>query len=92
MQLVLISLDVIVDGNVVYEADWFPIQNFGNAAERLGTGIETDGITTLVLNTSAYFFKKTVDLIDFKVLFFGLLKDLFSSWHNEWINVSYWCG
>ncbi|KAG5040524.1 hypothetical protein JHK82_012647 [Glycine max] len=37
-----------------------------HAAERLGTGIETDGITTLVLNTSAYFFKKTVDLIDFK--------------------------
>ena len=55
------------------------ILNSGNAAERLGRGIETDGITTPVVNTSAYFFKKTVDLIDFKVLFFGLLKDLFSS-------------
>ncbi|KAG4922681.1 hypothetical protein JHK82_051657 [Glycine max] len=37
-----------------------------HAAERLGRGIETDGITTPVLNTSAYFFKKTADLIDFK--------------------------
>ncbi|KAG4388779.1 hypothetical protein GLYMA_09G235400v4 [Glycine max] len=37
-----------------------------HAAERLGRGIETDGITTPVVNTSAYFFKKTADLIDFK--------------------------
>jgi hypothetical protein len=29
----------------------------------------TDGITTPVVNTSAYFFKKTADLIDFKVFF-----------------------
>jgi cystathionine gamma-synthase len=40
------------------------------AAERLGRGIVTDGITTPVVNTSAYFFKKTADLIDFKVFFF----------------------
>jgi hypothetical protein len=45
------------------------------AAERLGRGIVTDGITTPVVNTSAYFFKKTADLIDFKVFFFlGLLQ------------------
>ncbi|XP_014498014.1 cystathionine gamma-synthase 1, chloroplastic [Vigna radiata var. radiata] len=37
-----------------------------HAAERLGRGIVTDGITTPVVNTSAYFFKKTADLIDFK--------------------------
>jgi hypothetical protein len=35
--------------------------------ERLGRGIVTDAITTPVVNTSAYFFKKTADLIDFKV-------------------------
>ncbi|KAK6129268.1 hypothetical protein DH2020_036977 [Rehmannia glutinosa] len=34
--------------------------------ERLGRGIVTDAITTPVVNTSAYFFKKTADLIDFK--------------------------
>jgi len=39
------------------------------AAERLGRAIVTDGITTPVVNTSAYFFKKTADLIDFKVYF-----------------------
>ncbi|KAF7803011.1 cystathionine gamma-synthase 1, chloroplastic [Senna tora] len=37
-----------------------------HAAERLGRGILTDAITTPVVNTSAYFFKKTADLIDFK--------------------------
>ncbi|XP_061365896.1 cystathionine gamma-synthase 1, chloroplastic-like [Gastrolobium bilobum] len=37
-----------------------------HAAERLGRGIVTDGITTPVVNTSAYFFDKTADLIDFK--------------------------
>ncbi|KAJ7974376.1 cystathionine gamma-synthase, chloroplastic-like [Quillaja saponaria] len=37
-----------------------------HAAERLGRGIATDAITTPVVNTSAYFFKKTADLIDFK--------------------------
>ncbi|XP_027353512.1 cystathionine gamma-synthase 1, chloroplastic [Abrus precatorius] len=37
-----------------------------HAAERLGRGIVTDAITTPVVNTSAYFFKKTADLIDFK--------------------------
>ncbi|KAK6152594.1 hypothetical protein DH2020_012233 [Rehmannia glutinosa] len=36
------------------------------ARERLGGGIVTDAITTPVVNTSAYFFKKTADLIDFK--------------------------
>ncbi|XP_010258325.1 PREDICTED: cystathionine gamma-synthase 1, chloroplastic [Nelumbo nucifera] len=37
-----------------------------HAGERLGRGIVTDAITTPVVNTSAYFFKKTDDLIDFK--------------------------
>ncbi|CAK9186065.1 unnamed protein product [Ilex paraguariensis] len=37
-----------------------------HAGERLGRGIDTDAITTPVVNTSAYFFKKTADLIDFK--------------------------
>lgn len=34
----------------------------------MGRGIATDAITTPVVNTSAYFFKKTQELIDFKVL------------------------
>ncbi|KAK7813550.1 cystathionine gamma-synthase 1, partial [Quercus suber] len=34
--------------------------------ERFGRGIVTDAITTPVVNTSAYFFKKTSELIDFK--------------------------
>lgn len=38
-----------------------------NAGERLGRGIVTDAITTPVVNTSAYFFKKTAELIDYKV-------------------------
>ncbi|PWA80091.1 pyridoxal phosphate (PLP)-dependent transferases superfamily protein [Artemisia annua] len=37
-----------------------------HAGERLGRGIVTDAITTPVVNTSAYFFKKTADLLDFK--------------------------
>ncbi|WOH10238.1 hypothetical protein DCAR_0729704 [Daucus carota subsp. sativus] len=37
-----------------------------HAGERLGRGIVTDAITTPVVNTSAYFFKKTSDLLDFK--------------------------
>lgn len=37
-----------------------------HAGERLGRGIVTDAITTPVVNTSAYFFKKTSELIDFK--------------------------
>ncbi|XP_058736385.1 cystathionine gamma-synthase 1, chloroplastic [Vicia villosa] len=37
-----------------------------HAAERLGRAIVTDAITTPVVNTSAYFFKKTADLIDYK--------------------------
>lgn len=41
--------------------------NFVCAGERLGRGIVTDAITTPVVNTSAYFFKKTAELIDFKV-------------------------
>ncbi|RVW30475.1 Cystathionine gamma-synthase 1, chloroplastic [Vitis vinifera] len=36
------------------------------SGERLGRGIVTDAITTPVVNTSAYFFKKTAELIDFK--------------------------
>lgn len=35
--------------------------------ERLGRAIVTDAITTPVVNTSAYTFKKTSDLLDFKV-------------------------
>lgn len=38
-----------------------------SSGERLGRGIVTDAITTPVVNTSAYFFNKTSDLIDFKV-------------------------
>ncbi|VVA96112.1 unnamed protein product [Arabis nemorensis] len=37
-----------------------------HAGERLGRGIVTDAITTPVVNTSAYHFKKTADLLDFK--------------------------
>ncbi|CAH2056819.1 unnamed protein product [Thlaspi arvense] len=37
-----------------------------HAGERLGRGIVTDAITTPVVNTSAYFFKKTSELIDYK--------------------------
>jgi len=37
-----------------------------HAGERFGRGIVTDAITTPVVNTSAYFFKKTSELIDFK--------------------------
>ncbi|CAI9109736.1 OLC1v1009614C1 [Oldenlandia corymbosa var. corymbosa] len=37
-----------------------------HAGERLGRGIASDAITTPVFNTSAYFFKKTQELIDFK--------------------------
>ncbi|CAK9162937.1 unnamed protein product [Ilex paraguariensis] len=51
------------------------IENFSSdgsitvhAGERLGRGIVTDPITTPVVNTSAHFFKKTADLIEFKVL------------------------
>jgi len=37
-----------------------------HAGERLGRGIISDAITTPVFNTSAYFFKTTAELIDFK--------------------------
>ncbi|XP_041004469.1 cystathionine gamma-synthase 1, chloroplastic-like [Juglans microcarpa x Juglans regia] len=37
-----------------------------HAGERSGRGIVTDGITTPVVNTSAYFFDNTAQLIDFK--------------------------
>ncbi|XAR55889.1 Cystathionine gamma-synthase [Bertholletia excelsa] len=37
-----------------------------HAGERSGRGIVTDAITTPVVNTSAYFFKKTSELIDYK--------------------------
>lgn len=47
---------------------------FVYAAERLGRAILTDAITTPVVNTSAYFFKKIADLIDYKVLLFEVLK------------------
>lgn len=36
--------------------------------ERSGRGIVTDGITTPIVNTSAYWFKNTAELIDFKVM------------------------
>lgn len=41
-----------------------------NAAERMGRALVTDAITTPVVNTSMYFFKKSADLIDWKVFFF----------------------
>lgn len=37
-----------------------------HAGERFGRGRVDDAITTPVVNTSAYFFKKTADLLDFK--------------------------
>ncbi|VFQ68563.1 unnamed protein product [Cuscuta campestris] len=37
-----------------------------HAGERLGRGIVTDAITTPTVNTSAYYFNKTSELIDFK--------------------------
>ncbi|MQL83860.1 hypothetical protein Taro_016363 [Colocasia esculenta] len=37
-----------------------------HAGERLGRGIVTDGITTPIVNTSAYWFKNSAELIDFK--------------------------
>ncbi|ERN19542.1 cystathionine gamma-synthase 1, chloroplastic [Amborella trichopoda] len=37
-----------------------------HAGERIGRGIVTDAITTPVVNTSAYLFKTTAQLIDFK--------------------------
>ncbi|KAL5722913.1 cystathionine gamma-synthase [Ranunculus cassubicifolius] len=37
-----------------------------HAGERLGRGIDTDGITTPVVNTTAYWFKNSAELIDFK--------------------------
>ncbi|XP_072977419.1 cystathionine gamma-synthase 1, chloroplastic [Typha angustifolia] len=37
-----------------------------HAGERLGRGITTDAITTPVVNTSAYWFKNSEELIDFK--------------------------
>ncbi|KAF8091447.1 hypothetical protein N665_0445s0032 [Sinapis alba] len=37
-----------------------------HAGERLGRGIVTDAITTPVVNTSAYHFKTTAELLDFK--------------------------
>ncbi|CAL9093283.1 unnamed protein product [Musa acuminata var. zebrina] len=37
-----------------------------HAGERLGRGITTDGITTPVVNTSAYWFSNSDELIDFK--------------------------
>ncbi|MCL7021956.1 hypothetical protein MKW94_001097 [Papaver nudicaule] len=37
-----------------------------HAGERLGRGIVTDAITTPVVNTSAYWFKNSNELIDFK--------------------------
>lgn len=37
------------------------------SGERLGRGVVSDAITTPIFNTSAYFFKTTAELIDFKV-------------------------
>lgn len=39
----------------------------GCVGERSGRGIVTDAITTPVVNTTAYFFDNTAQLIDFKV-------------------------
>ncbi|KAL3833243.1 hypothetical protein ACJIZ3_007979 [Penstemon smallii] len=68
--------DVVCDGENVQVDDLPPFKyaSFLNsdgsvaihAGERLGRAIVTDAITTPVVNTSAYFFKKTSDLIDFK--------------------------
>ncbi|XP_076894328.1 cystathionine gamma-synthase 1, chloroplastic-like [Bidens hawaiensis] len=56
------------NNNIIHEASF--LNGDGSVAihagERLGRGIVTDAITTPVVNTSAYFFKKTIDLIDFK--------------------------
>lgn len=38
------------------------------SGERFGRGIVTDGITTPIVNTSAYWFKNSNQLLDFKVL------------------------
>ncbi|KAE8661339.1 putative cystathionine gamma-synthase 2 [Hibiscus syriacus] len=55
-----------------------------HAGEILDRGIVTDAVTTPVVNTSAYFFKKTQELIDFKVdqaeLFF-LARFRLASWY-----------
>lgn len=40
---------------------------WGCLGERSGRGIVTDAITTPVVNTTAYFFDNTAQLIDFKV-------------------------
>ncbi|KAF7135339.1 hypothetical protein RHSIM_Rhsim08G0071000 [Rhododendron simsii] len=37
-----------------------------HAGERLGRGVVSDALTTPIFNTSAYFFKTTAELIDFK--------------------------
>ncbi|XP_019084190.1 PREDICTED: cystathionine gamma-synthase 1, chloroplastic-like [Camelina sativa] len=38
-----------------------------HAGERLGRGIVTDAITTPIVNTTGFVFKKTADVLDFKV-------------------------
>lgn len=40
---------------------------FAFSGERLGRGVVSDALTTPIFNTSAYFFKTTAELIDFKV-------------------------
>lgn len=57
--------------------------------ERSGRGIVTDAITTPVVNTSAYFFKKTIELIDFKVcnMFFLSRYFVLKYWFLSWILV-----
>lgn len=53
--------------NLLLEIDKLGFDDDIYTGERLGRGIVTDAITTPVVNTSAYFFKKTAELIDFKV-------------------------
>lgn len=55
--------------------------------ERVGRGITTDSITTPVVNTSAYWFKNSDELIDFKVDFFLIFPIFVGPWKEicKWI-------
>ncbi|KAL8144398.1 hypothetical protein V2J09_017430 [Rumex salicifolius] len=53
-----------------------------HAGERIDRHIATDAITTPVFNTSAYFFKKTADLLDFKFKYRVMV--LFEDFQKWW--------
>ena len=57
--------------------------------ERLGRGIVTDAITTPVVNTSAYHFKNTAELLDFKVPFMSLIKSVALLIYYVYVGVSW---